>query len=47
VGVVEGSDKGILSSLLINFNGEIDRLENSENIGIHEVIMFDRAGDGT
>jgi hypothetical protein len=45
--VVEDRNKGILSSLLINFNGEIDRLENRENIGIHEVIMFDRAGDGT
>ncbi len=31
---------------LINCNGEIDRLENNANIGKHEVMIFDRTGDG-
>ncbi len=46
-GSVEGCNKGFLSFPLINCNGEIDRFENNENIGKHEVIIFDRTGDGT
>ncbi len=47
MGVVEDSNTGYLLFLLINCNGEIDRLENDANIGRHDVITFDRTGDGT